>query len=184
LVRAWYHTYGLPVVLSNCSNNYGPYQFPEKLIPLTILNALEGKQLPVYGKGENVRDWLYVEDHVKALLTIAENGRVGKSYIVGGSAERRNIDVVRAICRLVDAIAPNTALGPRERLITFVPDRPGHDLRYSVDATKIRRELGWHPETSFEAGLSKTVEWFIANREWWEHADSAKYHRERLGVSA
>jgi dTDP-glucose 4,6-dehydratase len=184
LVRAWHHTYGLPVVLSNCSNNYGPCHFPEKLIPLTILNALEGKPLPVYGKGENVRDWLYVGDHAKALLMIAERGRIGESYNVGGDAERRNIDVVRAICALVDAIAPDAAIGPRERLITFVPDRPGHDLRYAINATKIRRELGWRPETSFEAGLRTTVEWFIANRGWWERIRSGTYRGERLGVLA
>jgi dTDP-glucose 4,6-dehydratase len=184
LIRAWHHTYSLPVVLSNCSNNYGPCHFPEKLIPLTILNALEGKPLPVYGKGENVRDWLYVEDHAKALLMIAEKGRVGESYNVGGGAERRNIDVVRAICSLVDAMAPNAAIGARERLIAFVPDRPGHDLRYAVDATKVRRELGWRPETSFETGLSKTVDWFLTNRGWWERIRSGTYRGERLGVVA
>ena len=184
LVRAWRHTYGLPVVLSNCSNNYGPYHFPEKLIPLTILNALEGKPLPLYGKGENVRDWLYVEDHAKALLMIAEKGRVGESYNVGGDAERRNIDVVRAICSLVDAMAPNAAIGARERLIAFMPDRPGHDLRYAINATKVRRELGWRPETSFETGLGKTVEWFITNRGWWERIRSGTYRGERLGVVA
>jgi dTDP-glucose 4,6-dehydratase len=184
LVRAWHHTYGLPVVLSNCSNNYGPCHFPEKLIPLTILNALEGKPLPVYGKGDNVRDWLYVEDHAKALLMIAEKGRVGESYNVGSGAERRNIDVVRAICSLVDAMAPDAAIGARERLIAFVPDRPGHDLRYAIDATKVRRELGWRPETSFETGLSKTVEWFITNRSWWEGIRSGTYRGERLGVVA
>jgi dTDP-glucose 4,6-dehydratase len=184
LVRAWHHTYGLPVVLSNCSNNYGPRQFPEKLIPLTILNALEGKPVPVYGTGENVRDWLYVEDHAKALLTIAENGRVGEAYNVGGDAEWRNIDVVRAICKFVDMITPNAVIGPRDRLITFVPDRPGHDLRYAIDATKIRRELGWQPETSFKAGLRKSVEWFIENRGWWERIRSEKYRGERLGVIA
>jgi dTDP-glucose 4,6-dehydratase len=184
LVRAWRHTYCLPVVLSNCSNNYGPYHFPEKLIPLTILNALEGKKLPVYGKGENVRDWLYVEDHAKALLLVAEKGRIGQSYNVGGGAERRNIDVVRAICGILDEVAPDAAIGPRERLITFVPDRPGHDLRYAIDATKIRRELGWRPEVSFETGLRKTVEWFVANRCWWERIRSGTYRGERLGVLA
>ena len=142
LVRAWHHTYGLPVIVSNCSNNYGPYHFPEKLIPLTILNALEGKPLPVYGKGENVRDWLYVEDHARALLLIAERGRVGESYNVGANCERSNIAVVRAICALMDELAPD-AVGPRERLITFVADRPGHDLRYAIDARKIGEELGW-----------------------------------------
>jgi dTDP-glucose 4,6-dehydratase len=184
LVRAWHHTYGLPTVLSNCSNNYGPYQFPEKLIPLTILNALEGMQLPVYGKGENVRDWLYVEDHARALLLVAEKGSVGESYMVGGASERRNIDVVRAICALLDEIAPDPRIGPRERLITFVEDRPGHDLRYAIDASKIRRELGWAPQETFETGLRKTVEWFLENRSWWSRIRSDQYRGERLGVLA
>jgi dTDP-glucose 4,6-dehydratase len=181
LVRAWHHTYGLPVVISNCSNNFGPCHFPEKLIPLIILNALEGKPLPVYGKGENVRDWLYVEDHARALLLIAERGRVGDSYNVGANCERTNIAVVRAVCALMDELAPD-AVGPRERLITFVADRPGHDLRYAIDARKLRDELGWVPQESFESGLRKTVEWYLTNRPWWERIRSKVYRGERLGA--
>lgn len=181
LVRAWHHTYGLPVVISNCSNNFGPCHFPEKLIPLTILNALEGKPLPVYGKGENVRDWLYVEDHARALLSIAERGRVGESYNVGANCERANIAVVRAICALMDELAPD-AVGPRERLITFVADRPGHDLRYAMDARKLRAELGWTPQETFESGLRKTVEWYLTNRPWWERIRANVYRGERLGA--
>ena len=181
LVRAWHHTYGLPVLISNCSNNFGPCHFPEKLIPLIILNALEGKPLPVYGKGENVRDWLYVEDHARALLAIAERGRVGQSYNVGADCERANIAVVRAICALMDELAPD-AIGPRERLITFVADRPGHDLRYAMDARKLREELGWAPQETFESGLRKTVEWYLTNRPWWERIRTQVYRGERLGV--
>jgi dTDP-glucose 4,6-dehydratase len=181
LVRAWHHTYGLPVLISNCSNNFGPCHFPEKLIPLIILNALEGKPLPVYGKGENVRDWLYVEDHARALLVIAERGRVGQSYNVGADCERANIAVVRAICALMDELAPD-AIGPRERLITFVADRPGHDLRYAMDARKLREELGWAPQETFESGLHKTVEWYLTNRPWWERIRTQVYRGERLGV--
>jgi dTDP-glucose 4,6-dehydratase len=181
LVRAWHHTYGFPVVISNCSNNYGPYHFPEKLIPLTILNALERKPLPVYGTGENVRDWLFVEDHARALLSIAERGRDGQSYNVGGNCEKSNISVVRAICALVDEFSPDS-VGPRERLITFVADRPGHDLRYAIDARKIRQELGWYPQETFETGLRKTVEWYLTNRHWWERIRSNVYRGERLGV--
>jgi dTDP-glucose 4,6-dehydratase len=180
LVRAWHHTYGLPVVISNCSNNYGPYHFPEKLIPLTILNALEGKPLPVYGTGENVRDWLYVEDHARALLLIAEKGRDGQSYNVGGNCERSNISVVRAICGLIDELCSDS-IGARERLITFVKDRPGHDLRYAIDSRKIRHELGWQPQETFETGLRKTVQWYLANRSWWEGIRSNVYSGERLG---
>jgi dTDP-glucose 4,6-dehydratase len=181
LVRAWHHTYGLPVLISNCSNNFGPCHFPEKLIPLIILNALEGKPLPVYGKGENVRDWLYVDDHARALLLIAERGRVGDSYNVGANCERTNIAVVRAVCALMDELAPD-AVGPRERLITFVADRPGHDLRYAIDARKLRDELGWAPQESFESGLRKTVEWYLTNRPWWERIRSKVYRGERLGA--
>jgi dTDP-glucose 4,6-dehydratase len=181
LVRAWHHTYGLPVLISNCSNNFGPCHFPEKLIPLIILNALEGKPLPVYGKGENVRDWLYVEDHARALLVIAERGRVGESYNVGANCERANIAVVRAICALMDELAPD-AIGPRERLITFVADRPGHDLRYAMDARKLREELGWAPQETFESGLRKTVEWYLTNRPWWERIRTQVYRGERLGA--
>jgi dTDP-glucose 4,6-dehydratase len=182
-VRAWHHTYGLPTVITNCSNNYGPYHFPEKLIPLVILNALEGKPLPVYGKGENVRDWLYVDDHADALIQVAERGRMGESYNIGGWNERTNIDVVRAICALVDEMAPNAAIGPREGLITFVADRPGHDLRYAIDARKIERELGWRPAETFETGLRKTVAWYLSNRAWWERVRSGVYRGERLGVA-
>ncbi len=183
LVRAWHRTYGLPVVLSNCSNNYGPYQFPEKLIPLMILNGLEGKPLPVYGQGQNVRDWLFVDDHVRALLLIAEKGRVGESYNVGGNSERANIDVVKTICRLMDELAPDATIGPREGLIAFVKDRPGHDLRYAIDAGKIRDELGWSPQESFEAGLEKTVRWYLDNRQWWERVREGGYRGERLGLA-
>ncbi|MBD2750019.1 dTDP-glucose 4,6-dehydratase [Microvirga sp. BT688] len=182
-VRAWYHTYGLPTLVTNCSNNYGPYHFPEKLIPLIILNALEGKPLPVYGKGENVRDWLFVDDHARALIRVAEAGRPGETYAIGGHNERRNIDVVRAICALVDEMAPSTTIGPRESLVTYVNDRPGHDLRYAIDASKIERHLGWRPAETFESGLRKTVEWYIANPEWWERVRTGVYRGERLGVA-
>jgi dTDP-glucose 4,6-dehydratase len=165
LVRAWGETYGLPVVLTNCSNNYGPYHFPEKLVPVVILNALEGKPVPVYGKGENVRDWLYVEDHADALLLVLEKGAVGRSYNIGGENEARNIDLVRTICRLLDERRPGGA--PHERLITFVADRPGHDLRYAIDPTRIRDELGWRPSVTLEEGLEKTVDWYLANEDWW-----------------
>ena len=183
LVRAWHRTLGLPVVLSNCSNNYGPYQFPEKLIPLMTLSALEGKPLPVYGRGENVRDWLFVEDHVRALMLIAERGRVGETYNVGGASERTNIDVVRTICRLMDAMAPDAVIGPREGLISFVKDRPGHDLRYAIDARRLRDELGWAPQESFEAGLEKTVRWYLENRRWWQRVREGGYRGERLGLA-
>jgi len=182
LVRAWFHTYGLPVVMSNCSNNYGPYHFPEKLIPLTILNALEGAALPVYGKGENVRDWLYVEDHAAALELIATRGRLGESYNVGGSNERRNIDVVRTICAIMDRVVPDAKIGPREQLIRFVTDRPGHDARYAIDASKLKTELGWVPEHTFESGIEKTVRWYLDNASWWEPL-KARYDRARLGIA-
>jgi dTDP-glucose 4,6-dehydratase len=182
LARAWFHTYGLPVVTTNCSNNYGPYQFPEKLIPLMILNALSGKPLPVYGRGENVRDWLFVDDHVRALIAAIERGRPGETYNVGGESERRNLDVVRAICALVDELAPNPSVGPRERLISFVTDRPGHDMRYAIDTAKVRRELTWAPSVTFEAGLRKTVEWYLANQTWCERVQSGAYRGERLGL--
>jgi dTDP-glucose 4,6-dehydratase len=180
LVRAWHHTYGLPVVVTNCSNNYGPYQFPEKLIPLMILNALEGKPLPVYGKGENVRDWLFVDDHVRALLLVLEKGRLGEEYNVGGNSEKKNIDVVREICALLDALAP--AGKPHDRLITYVTDRPGHDARYAIDASKIARELGWAPRETFATGLRKTVQWYLDHREWCELVQARGYRRERLGL--
>jgi dTDP-glucose 4,6-dehydratase len=184
LVRAWNHTYGLPTLISNCSNNYGPYQFPEKLIPLTIINALNGINLPVYGSGNNVRDWLYVEDHVRALLAVAEVGRVGETYCVGGANERTNLDVVKTICSLMDELAPNHANGKHETFITFVTDRPGHDLRYSIDPTRISTELGWQPLETFETGLRKTVEWYLTNRAWWERIRNGVYRGERLGVVA
>lgn len=182
LVRAWHHTYGLPVVLTNCSNNYGPYHFPEKLIPLVILNALEGKPLPVYGTGANVRDWLHVEDHVRGLRLVATRGRIGESYNIGGSGERRNIDLVRTICRLMDELLPESPHRPHERLITFVADRPGHDQRYAIDAGKIRRELGWRPCWELEAGLRATIRWYIDNRPWWEAIRAGTYRGERLGL--
>ena len=183
LARAWHHTYGLPVLITNCSNNYGPYQFPEKLIPLMVLNALEGRELPVYGRGENVRDWLHVEDHAEALLTVLARGRPGEMYAIGGDCERTNLEVVREICRMVDELAPDAAIGPRERLIRFVTDRPGHDLRYAIDARKIRRELGWSPRESFESGLRRTVAWYLENRAWWERVRSGAYRGERLGLN-
>ncbi|WP_201861024.1 dTDP-glucose 4,6-dehydratase [Microvirga soli] len=182
-VRAWHHTYGLPTLITNCSNNYGPYHFPEKLIPLMILNALEGKPLPVYGKGENVRDWLYVDDHAEALILVAEKGRVGENYNIGGWNERTNIDVVRSICQLVDELSPSHGIDAREKLITYVTDRPGHDLRYAINARKIERELGWRPAETFETGLRKTVSWYINNRAWWERVRSGIYRGERLGVA-
>ena len=184
LVRSWHHTYGLPVSITNCSNNYGPYHFPEKLIPLTIINGLEGLELPVYGNGGNVRDWLYVEDHARALVTVATDGRVGETYCVGGQGERANLDVVKAICSLLDELAPSPRVGRREKLITFVADRPGHDLRYAIDPTKIANELGWKPRDNFETGLRKTVEWYLSNRQWWQRIRSGVYRGERLGVPA
>ncbi|WP_439493685.1 dTDP-glucose 4,6-dehydratase [Bosea sp. (in: a-proteobacteria)] len=182
LVRAWHHTYGLPVVMTNCSNNYGPYHFPEKLIPLMIINALEGKPLPVYGNGLNVRDWLYVDDHADALLTVAERGTLGESYNIGGHNEKTNIDVVKGICAILDELRPNPA-GPHERLISYVTDRPGHDARYAIDAGKIGRELGWTPKETFESGLRRTVEWYLANETWWGDIRSGVYRGERLGAA-
>ena len=181
LVRAWRHTYGLPTIVTNCSNNYGPYHFPEKLIPLTIINAIEEKPLPVYGRGENVRDWLYVEDHASALMRVAREGEVGESYNVGGRNEWRNIDVVEAICELMDEFRPRRA-GSHRDLIAFVADRPGHDLRYAIDASKIERELGWRPAERFETGLRKTVRWYLDNSAWWQAIRSGTYRGERLGV--
>ncbi len=166
LARAYHHTYGLPVLTTNCSNNYGPFQFPEKLIPLMILNALEGKPLPVYGDGRNVRDWLFVEEHCSAIRVVLQRGRAGETYNVGGNSERTNIDVVTAICGLVDEVSPRTDAGPRRELITYVKDRPGHDRRYAIDASKLRRELGWEPAEQFESGLRKTVAWYLANSAW------------------
>jgi dTDP-glucose 4,6-dehydratase len=182
VVRAWGHTYGLPIVTTNCSNNYGPRQFPEKLIPLMILTALAGKPLPVYGTGENVRDWLFVEDHTDALLAVLRQGRVGETYNIGGESERKNIDVVRSVCRILDQVTPDPRLGPRESLIRFVADRPGHDLRYAMDISKIRREIGWTPRESFESGMERTVRWYLENRRWCERVQSGAYRGERLGL--
>ena len=179
LAKAWHRTYGLPVVLSNCSNNFGPYQFPEKLVPLTIINALAGQRLPVYGKGENIRDWLFVEDHAKALVTIVERGRPGDTYGVGGWNERRNIDVVRRICEIVDQRVP--AESPRVELIEFVTDRPGHDARYAINPTKLENELGWRAEETFETGLENTVQWYLDNEWWWQPLRQG-YPGERLGL--
>jgi dTDP-glucose 4,6-dehydratase len=181
LAMAWYRTYGLPVLVSNCSNNYGPYHFPEKLIPLTILNALAGQPLPVYGKGENVRDWLYVEDHARALDTIIDRGTLGQTYNVGGQNERRNIDVVRNICEVLDRIVP--ANRPRHELISYVTDRPGHDARYAIDATKLEKELGWNARENFETGIEKTVRWYLEN-EWWWRPLRERYSGQRLGLIA
>ncbi len=184
LVRAWMRTYGLPTIVTNCSNNYGPYHFPEKLIPLTIINALAGKPLPVYGSGNQIRDWLFVEDHAKALYLAATQGVAGETWNIGGHNERRNIDVVRTICALLDELTPGKPKGVEryEDLITFVADRPGHDLRYAIDASKIERELGWKPQETFESGIRKTVEWYLANREWWESILDGSYSGERLGL--
>jgi dTDP-glucose 4,6-dehydratase len=182
LVRAWHRTYGLPAVTTNCSNNYGPYQFPEKLIPLMIDNAVAGRPLPVYGAGTNVRDWLYVDDHARALHAAFERGRVGETYAISGDAGRRNIDVVTQLCALIDELHPDPTIGDRRRLITSVGDRPGHDYRYAIDSTKIRTELGWAPRETFDSGLRKTVEWYLANREWFEQVRSGSYRGERLGL--
>ena len=180
LARAWHHTYGLPVVTTNCSNNYGPCQFPEKLIPLIILNGLEGKPLPVYGTGANVRDWLYVEDHARALWTALTQGTPGEVYNIGGEAERTNLEVVHAVCDLLDELVP--AATPRRELITYVTDRPGHDARYAMDIARIRRELHWEPRETFDSGLRKTVQWYLDNRPWWEAVRSGSYAGERLGL--
>lgn len=182
LAKAWQRTFGLPVVVSNCSNNYGPYHFPEKLIPLVILNALEGKPLPVYGKGDNVRDWLFVEDHARALLMIALRGRPGETYNVGGRNERTNLQVVEAICDELDRIVPASA--PRRELITFVKDRPGHDQRYAIDATKLETELGWKAQEDFTSGLARTISWYLANEDWWRPLREKVYGGERLGLPA
>ena len=181
LIRAWHKTYGLPVVTSNCSNNYGPFQFPEKLIPLVILNALKEKPLPIYGKGDNIRDWLYVDDHARALYTVLTTGRVGETYNVGGHNEKTNLEVVREICAILDDLRPSRQ-GSYARLITFVADRPGHDKRYAIDASKIERELGWRPEETFETGLRKTVQWYLDNMEWCERVMAERYDGKRLGL--
>lgn len=180
LVKAWFHTYGLPIVVTNCSNNYGPYHFPEKLIPLIILNALDRKPLPVYGKGENVRDWLYVEDHAKAIVLAATCGATGETYNIGGRNEKQNIEVVHAVCDALDELRAHSKGSYRE-LITFVEDRPGHDMRYAIDATKLESELGWQAEENFESGIRKTVQWYLENEWWWKPIREAKYEGERLG---
>ena len=185
LVRAWGRTYGLPVLLTNCSNNYGPYHFPEKLIPLVILNALEGKALPIYGRGDQVRDWLYVEDHARALVTVLTKGKVNETYNIGGHNEKTNLEVVERICDLLDERRPQHPEGVSSyrQLIRFVADRPGHDQRYAIDAGKIQRELGWVPEESFESGLTKTVDWYLDNGPWCQHVQDGSYQRQRLGVA-
>jgi len=184
LVRAFHHTYGLPTLTTNCSNNYGPFQFPEKLIPLIIQRALAGEPLPVYGDGRNVRDWLYVKDHCAAIRRVLEAGRVGETWNVGGNAERENIDVVRTLCALLDARQPRSDGLPRDRQITFVSDRPGHDRRYAIDAGKIERELGWRPAVSFEQGMAATVDWYLANRDWTGRVLDGSYRLQRLGAVA
>jgi dTDP-glucose 4,6-dehydratase len=183
LVRAWGRTYGLPVIITNCSNNYGPYHFPEKLIPHVILNAIHGKPLPIYGDGSQIRDWLYVEDHAKALIKVVTEGEIGETYNIGGHNEKTNLEVVETICDLLEELAPEKPKGVSNYrdLITFVKDRPGHDARYAIDASKIERELGWVPEETFETGLRKTVQWYLDNRQWWERVLSGAYRLERLG---
>jgi len=184
LVRSWYRTFGLPTLITNCSNNYGPYQFPEKLIPLIILNALEGKKLPIYGTGENIRDWLYVDDHAVALVDVALNGSIGETYNIGGNNEMKNIDVVKTICRILDRIAPNKfkSISKYEELITYVNDRSGHDLRYAIDATKILNQLDWKPAETFETGIEKTVLWYLENEQWCKNVQDGSYQRQRLGA--
>jgi dTDP-glucose 4,6-dehydratase len=177
LVRAYHHTYGLPTLTTNCSNNYGPYQFPEKLIPLMILNAIGGKPVPVYGDGLNVRDWLYVGDHCAAVREVLERGRVGETYNIGGRCERRNIDIVHAVCTILDELHPESPVIPHEKLITYVKDRPGHDRRYAIDCTRIERELGWQPVESFESGLRKTIQWYLAHRDWVRNVTSGDYRK-------
>ena len=183
LVRAWQRTYGLPTIVTNCSNNYGPYHFPEKLIPLVILNALDGKALPIYGKGDQIRDWLFVEDHARALYQVVTQGAVGETYNIGGHNEKQNIEVVKSICKILDELKPQANAQPYENLITFVKDRPGHDLRYAIDAAKIERELGWKPQETFETGIRKTVEWYLNNLDWCRRVQDGSYQRERLGVN-
>ncbi|MEC4727729.1 dTDP-glucose 4,6-dehydratase [Shewanella sp. D64] len=180
LVRAWLRTYGLPVIVTNCSNNYGPYHFPEKLIPLVILNALEGKSLPIYGRGDQIRDWLYVKDHARALYKVVTEGKIGETYNIGGHNEKQNIEVVETLCNILNELVPKKA--DYKELITFVADRPGHDIRYAIDASKIERELGWTPLETFETGLRKTVEWYLGNSDWCKRVQDGSYQRERLGV--
>ena len=182
LVRAWHRTYGFPILVTNCSNNYGPYHFPEKLIPLVILNALEGKALPIYGKGNQIRDWLYVEDHARALYKVVTEGKVGETYNIGGHNEKQNIEVVKTICHILDELKSQANGQPYESLITFVKDRPGHDLRYAIDASKIANELNWTPTETFDSGIRKTVEWYLNNMEWCRRVQDGSYQRERLGA--
>ena len=182
LVRAWHRTFGLPVLITNCSNNYGPHQFPEKLIPLMIINCLHGKPLPVYGKGENVRDWLFVRDHCEAILTVLRKGKVGETYNIGGNNEIKNIDVIQIVCAVLDEILPRDNGLVYSELIHYVTDRPGHDFRYAIDATKIEKELGWSPMESFETGVRKTIQWYLDNRTWWKSIQDNTYRQERLGV--
>ena len=184
LVRAWQRTYGLPTIVTNCSNNYGPYHFPEKLIPLVILNALDAKPLPIYGKGDQIRDWLFVEDHARALYQVVTEGVVGETYNIGGHNEKQNIEVVKTICKILDELKPQSTGQKYETLITFVKDRPGHDLRYAIDAAKIEKELGWTPQETFESGIRKTVEWYLNNLDWSRRVQDGSYQRERLGVNA
>lgn len=182
LVRAWHRTYGFPIVITNCSNNYGGYQFPEKLIPLVTLNALEGKPLPIYGKGNQIRDWLHVDDHARALRLVLETGKNGETYNIGGHNEKTNLTVVKTICALLDKLVPNSPHVPHESLITYVTDRPGHDLRYAIDADKIAAELGWTPLETFESGIEKTIHWYLQNAQWCKHVQDGSYQRERLGI--
>ena len=184
LVRAWQRTYGLPTIVTNCSNNYGPYHFPEKLIPLVILNALDAKPLPIYGKGDQIRDWLFVEDHARALYQVVTEGVVGETYNIGGHNEKQNIEVVKTICKILDELKPESTGQKYETLITFVKDRPGHDLRYAIDAAKIEKELGWTPQETFETGIRKTVAWYLNNLDWCRRVQDGSYQRERLGVNA
>lgn len=183
LVRAWHRTYGLPTIITNCSNNYGPYHFPEKLIPLIILNALEEKPLPIYGKGDQIRDWLYVEDHARALYQVLTQGKVGETYNIGGYNEKQNIDVVKKICQILDQLSPRKNGQPYQDLITFVADRPGHDKRYAINASKITKELGWKPQETFETGIYKTIEWYLNHLDWCRRIQNSSFHRERLGLS-
>ncbi|MCS6209220.1 dTDP-glucose 4,6-dehydratase [Shewanella baltica] len=180
LVRAWLRTYGLPTIVTNCSNNYGPYHFPEKLIPLVILNALDGKSLPIYGKGDQIRDWLYVEDHARALYKVVTTGKVGETYNIGGHNEKQNLEVVKTICSILDVLVPKGTLYAEQ--IVYVTDRPGHDRRYAIDSTKMSQELNWQPEETFETGLRKTIEWYLTNQEWCQHVQDGTYQRERLGI--
>ena len=183
LVRAWHRTYGFPILVTNCSNNYGPYHFPEKLIPLVILNALDGKALPIYGKGNQIRDWLFVEDHARALYKVVTEGKVGETYNIGGHNEKQNIEVVKTICHILDELRPQANGQPYESLITFVKDRPGHDLRYAIDASKIANELNWTPTETFDSGIRKTVEWYLSNMDWCSRVQDGSYQRERLGIN-